>query len=316
MAILRAVLMDVLGDVLKALRLNGSVYFNTCFCSPWGMSLANSPRASFHIIVNGDAWLKLPSQPQPIQLFAGDIIMFPTGVAHTISEQEHSICHEASEVVEAYNNEQPMFVGDTESIALVCGYVEFDRSMSHPFIDNLPEYIHIKADVRTEFYWLDSVIKQIIMESQGDIPGSTAIVDRFTEVLFIQIIRTYAQQNNVDMSYFKALTDKQLSKALQLIHRQADKEWTVDLLASEIGMSRTAFYNRFNDLVGEAPIKYLYKWRMMQAKQKLIDTQKPINHIAEEVGYQSDSAFQKAFKRFFKLTPASVRKNNKVSKSK
>ena len=304
-------LMDVLGDVLKAIRLNGSVYFNSCFCSPWGMSLTNSSKASFHIIVNGDAWLKLPSKPLPVQLFAGDIILFPTGAAHTISERVDSICLESSAVVEAYNNEQPMFVGDTESIALVCGYVEFDRSMSHPFIDNLPEYIHIKADVRTEFYWLDSVIKQIVMESQSDIPGSAAIVDRFTEVLFIQIIRTYAQQNNVKMSYFKALMDKQLSKALQLIHRQPEKEWTVELLAGEIGLSRTAFYNRFNDLVGETPIKYLYKWRMMQAKQKLIDTQKPITHIAEEVGYQSDSAFQKAFKRFFNFTPASVRKNNK-----
>jgi len=109
-----AVLMDVLGDVLKAVRLNGSVYFNTCFCSPWGMSLSHSSRASFHIIVNGNAWLKLPSQPLPVQLFAGDIILFPTGVAHTISEQVDSICREASEVVEAYNNEQPMFVGDTE----------------------------------------------------------------------------------------------------------------------------------------------------------------------------------------------------------
>ncbi len=303
--------MDVLGDVLKAIRLNGSVYFNTCFCSPWGMSLATSSRASFHIIVNGDAWLKLASDPQPIQLFAGDIILFPTGAAHTISEQADSVCLEASEVVEAYNNERPLFVGDTESIGLVCGYVEFDRSMSHPFIDNLPEYIHIKADARTEFYWLDSVIKQIIMESNSTMPGGAAIVDRFTEVLFIQIIRAYAQQSNVDMSYFKALTDKQLSKALQLIHSKPENEWTVDLLANEIGMSRTAFYNRFNELVGETPIKYLYKWRMMQAKQKLIDTQKSINNIAEEVGYQSDSAFQKAFKRFFNFTPASVRKVNK-----
>jgi AraC-like DNA-binding protein len=303
--------MDVLGDVLKAIRLNGSVYFNTCFCSPWGMSLANSSRASFHIIVNGEAWLKLPSNPVPIQLYSGDIVLFPTGGAHTISEQADSICLEASQVVEAYNNERPLFVGDTESIALVCGYVEFDRSMSHPFIDNLPEYVHIKADVRKEFYWLDSVIKQIIMESHSAMPGSEAIIDRFTEVLFIQIIRAYAQQNNVDMSYFKALTDKQLSRALQLIHNKPEKEWTVDVLASEIGMSRTAFYNRFNELVGETPIKYLYKWRMMQAKQKLVATQKSINHIAEEVFYQSDSAFHKAFKRFFNFTPASVRKETK-----
>jgi len=304
-------LMDVLGDVLKAIRLNGSVYFNTCFCSPWGMSLATSSKASFHIIVNGDAWLQFPNDSESIQLFAGDIILFPTGLAHTISEKADSICHEASEIVEAYNAERPFFVGDTESISLVCGYVEFDRSMSHPFIDNLPEYIHIKADVRTEFFWLDSVIKQIIMESNSATPGCEAIVDRFTEVLFIQVIRAYSQQNNLEMSYFKALMDKQLSKALQLIHQQPEKEWTVELLANDIGMSRTAFYNRFNELVGEAPIKYLYKWRMMQAKKKLIDTQKSINHIAEEVGYQSDSAFQKAFKRFFKITPASVRKVNK-----
>jgi len=303
--------MDVLGDILRIIRLRGSVYFNECFCSPWGMSIELSATAAFHLIVRGEAWLAMSGQRELIKLNAGDIVLFPRGAAHKITEKPDSSCLPGEQVVEAYRKGVPLFGGAGEDFNIVCGYVEFDRSLSHPFLDNLPELIHIEAKLRPKFHWLDSVMQQIVYESEHKNPGSDVLIDRFTEVLFIQVIRSHAEILGLEKSYWSALSDQQLSKALSLIHDNAEREWTVDLLASEVGMSRSAFYSRFNDYIGMPPMKYLFEWRMMQAKLKIESTKKTLSTVAEEVGYQSDSAFQKAFKRFFNFTPASLRRRDK-----
>lgn len=300
--------MDVFAEVLRAIRLNGSVYFNTCFCSPWGMALEQDKKASFHLVVDGEAWLTLANSDEAIKLNAGDIVLFPKGSPHRISDQASGICLDGSDVVKAHQTGNNLFAGDQQSINIICGYVEFDQSLSHPFIDHLPELIHITPKIRTDFYWLDNIIKQIIAETQNDSPGSEVLVDKYTEILFIQIIRAYAQQENHQLGFFAALLDKHVSQALKLIHSNPEKEWTVELLAAEIGVSRSSFYSKFNLLVGLPPMKYVFKWRMMQAREKLQHSQKSMMTIAEEVGYQSESAFQKAFKRFFQFTPGSLRK--------
>lgn len=356
--------MDVLGDILRIVRLRGSVYFNACFCSPWGMDVEENSQAAFHLIVKGEAWLRLfpqvknnateqkltpikntvkdESNDNLIHLKEGDIVLFPTGAAHMISHAPDGQCLPSQQVVDAYQKGEALFDSATRSeradslekgdslessvglesgnrlesdelddFNIVCGYVAFDRSLSHPFLDNLPDLIHIGAEIRAQFHWLDSIIKHMVFESANKQPGTDVLVDRFTEVLFIQVLRSYAQLSTQDESYLSALVDTQLSKALSLIHDNPDKEWTVDLLALDVGMSRSSFYSRFNRYIGMPPMKYLYEWRMMQAKQKIEGTQKPLSLVAEEVGYQSDSAFQKAFKRFFNFTPASLRKPKK-----
>jgi len=332
--------MDVLGDILRIVRLKGSVYFNACFCSPWGMDVEENSQAAFHLIVKGEAWVRLFPQLKKaskvaslssvnnnekeaaaarlIHLKEGDIVLFPTGAAHMISHAPDGKCLSSKDVVNAYQKGEALFDGSdsSENVAIedfniVCGYVEFDRSLSHPFLDNLPDIIHIGAGTRARFHWLDSIIKHMVYESANKQPGSDVLVDRFTEVLFIQVLRSYAQLSIKQESYLSALVDSQLSKALSLIHDSPDKEWTVELLALEVGMSRSSFYSRFNRYIGMPPMKYLFEWRMMQAKQKIEGTQKALSLVAEEVGYQSDSAFQKAFKRFFHFTPASLRKMKK-----
>jgi len=303
--------MDVLSELLKIIRLKGSVYFNACFCSPWGMAVGEDSKASFHIIVNGNAWLKSGSFNSPIELKTGDIVVFPRGSAHTISEQPNSKCINASEVVEAYQNNKPLFEGAQDEFNIICGFFKFDRSLSHPFLDNLPEFIHIDAESRKSFYWLNNIIDQIIEETREKAPASDLLVDKFAEVLFIQVIRAYALRNNREMKYISSLLDLKLSKAIGLMHETPSKDWTVESLAKSVGLSRSAFYSRFNEGVGVPPMKYLTQWRMMHAKVQLEESSMSTTAISEEVGYQSESAFQKAFKRFFNFTPASVRKKAK-----
>ncbi len=300
--------MDALGDILRIIRLQGSVYFNACFCSSWGLSMERSHYSMFHIIVKGDAWLQMDSLKEPMHLQAGDIVFFPKGAAHTIAEQKNTDCISGSKVVDAYARGETVFDGNQEVFNIVCGYVEYTNYLTHPFIENLPQLIHINTEMRTKFVWLDSVIQQIVIESKEKSPGAKALIDKFTEVLFMQIIRVYAEEMNTQQGYLSALMDKQLSHALALIHSESDKDWSIELLADEVGMSRSSLYSRFNDYIGMPPMKYLYEWRMLEAKQKIESSNKAIGLIAEEVGYHSDSAFQKAFKRFFNFTPASLRK--------
>lgn len=300
--------MDVLGDILRVIRLRGSVYFNACFCSPWGMTVDTSSRSAFHLIVKGDAWFKIDSSPELIKLSAGDIIFLPKGAAHSVLDKPDSECLSAKDVVEAYQNGNELFGGDAEDFNIICGYVEFDHYLSHPFFESLPEYIHINTELRSHFIWLDSIIRQVALESQNKDPGSDVLIDKFTEILFIQIIRVFAREQSNGVGYLAALGDRPLSKALSLIHCSPNKNWSINQLASEVSMSRSSFYSRFNEVIGIPPMKYLFEWRMLLASQKLKNTQKPIAIIAEEVGYYSDSAFQKAFKRFYNFTPASLRK--------
>lgn len=300
--------MDVLGDILRIIRLSGSVYFNEAFCAPWGIAIEKNTRSAFHIVLEGEAWLQTASLPAPLKLSAGDILLFLKGARHSISDTPGSECYSGQQVIDAYQNNQPLFDGDDKTFKIVCGYVEFDNSLLHPFLSHLPEFIHINADLKARFYWLDCIIQQVALESEIKRPGSDLLVDKFTEILFIQAIRTYIESKSEEENYLSALMDTQLSKALALIHAQPEKDWSINQLANHIGMSRSAFYVRFNEYIGMPPSTYLYEWRMLLAKQKIESTKKAMALIAEEVGYQSDSAFQKAFKRFFKFTPASLRK--------
>jgi len=300
--------MDALGDILRIIRLQGSVYFNACFCSSWGLAMEQSNHSMFHTIVRGDAWLQMDSFNEPLHLQAGDIVLFPKGAAHTIAEQKNADCISCTKVVDAYARGETMFDGDQQEFNIVCGYVKYKHYLTHPFIENLPQLIHINTEMRSKFVWLDSVIQQIVIESKESNPGANALIDKFTEILFMQVIRVYAEEMNAQQGYLSALMDKQLSHALALIHGESEKEWTIELLAHEIGMARSSLYSRFNEYIGMPPMKYLYQWRMLQAKQKIENSNKAIALVAEEVGYHSDSAFQKAFKRFFNFTPASLRK--------
>ncbi len=300
--------MDVLSDILRVIRLQGSVYFRACFCSPWGMDIGQSPRASFHIVVRGQCWLRMEGLEHPLLLSGGDILVLPHGTAHQISHDLDSRCLPGEEVVSAYQRGEPLFVGDQENFDIVCGYFEFDQDWPHPLITALPRVIHLRPEEQHQFGWLDNALRQIICEAEGRQPGAEVLIDRFTEVLFIQVLRAHMQLQQGADNYLSALSDKSVAKALSLMHNSPERDWTIEELAREVGMSRSAFANRFHELVRQPPMTYLFAWRMQLAKRQIEQTPTSLTDIGEQVGYQSVSAFKKAFKRFFAQTPASLRK--------
>ena len=300
--------MDTLSSILKNIHLQGSVYFSSCFCSPWGLDIQEAEKASFHIIVRGQCWLQMPHLPHAKPLVGGDIIILPHGSAHQISDHPDTPCRHGLSTVEQIISGTNPFAGDNQNFDIVCGYFEFDRKGPNPFLDALPEVIHLSQEHRQQFGWLDSALQLVICEATSEQPGKAVLLDRVTELLFIQVIRAYIQLSKQQNNYFTALNDPYLSQALYLMHHQADTDWSLESLAHSVGMSRSRFANHFHHLVGITPMKYLLSCRMQLARQTINQTNTSLVHIAEQVGYASDSAFKKAFKRFFGKTPASFRK--------
>jgi AraC-like DNA-binding protein len=299
--------MDVLSDILRTIHLEGSVYFSTCFCSPWGLAIEQTEKASFHIIERGQCWLQMDSLPEPKPLVGGDILILPHGSKHQISDQPSSKCLNGQAAVQRIISGDNPFIGAENNFNIVCGYFSFEQDSQQTFLRALPEIIHLTHQERQQFSWLDTVLKLIVTEASMEQLGKSVLIDRITEVLFIQVVRAYIKLIEQSDCYLSALKDKHIAKALAAIHQSPEKNWSLETLAQTAGMSRSIFANRFHHLVGDTPMKYLLAQRMQLAKRQISTSRQPLFNIAEQVGYRSDSAFKKAFKRFFNQTPASFR---------
>jgi len=309
--------MDALADVLKTLRISGNTYACNEFSSPWGMRIDKSSVGMFHVVISGSCWLTL-GEDKKIRLDGGDIVAFPTGGSHGISDMPESELLPGKAVVSQLMNHQNPFSccshKNDNVTKLMCGSFTHDSSLNHPFLRDLPCFIHVKAAETPELEWLRMLMKVLACESSNQSPGSSVIVDRLTEVLFIQLLRTHIKsteklhQNEKNVCYLSALNDPQIGQALNLIHNENSASLTVEKLGVRVAMSRTAFTEKFTRLIGMPPKTYLINWRMQKAKTKLETSNAQMYDIAEYSGYSSEAAFSKAFKNFFDITPGKVRR--------
>lgn len=314
--------LDALADVMKTIHLRATTYFCSDFISPWGMDIQHSPEGSFHIVVKGHCWLKVGMDDDLIALETGDIVAFPTGGAHWLSDHKNSARLPGEKVLEQVlsgNNPfkgspliNPLMSSDENlpSSTILCGSFSYDSAINHPFLKNLPCFIHIKAKETQELDWLRSLVTVLSNESRTPAPGSTVMVERLTEILFIQLLRTYIKQAPKKMGYLAALADPQIGTALNLIHAEQTAYWNVERLGEKVAMSRTSFTEKFTKLVGMPPKNYLVNGRMQKAKRQLEIGNMVMIEIAEAAGYSSEAAFSKAFKQFFDITPGKIRRQN------
>jgi len=300
--------MDALSDVLRLIRLSSCVYFRRDFYAPWGMEIDAGPFAQFHMIVGGKCLLKRSGNSEPMILYTGDIVVFPFGESHWISDSAKSDRVPGKQVIEAIAHNKHLFKEGREYTTLVCGHFEFNREINHPLIGELPEFIHIMDNDRRQLSWLETATNVIMQETDSGNPGSDVVVERLAEVLFIQILRAYIIKKSVFTGYLAALQDSQISSALRLIHTKHHLSWTLENIAKNVGMSRSSFAFRFKQLVGIPPMDYITDWRMEKALDLLKSTKLPLNAICEQVGYTSEAAFSKAFKRHFNQNPGAMRK--------
>ncbi len=254
------------------------------------MRIRHRPRGIFHAVLEGQCSLREGNNEELlILLTAGDIVAFPTSGAHWTSASNQEF-HTGEEVA-----------------TLMCGTISYDSSVNHPFLKDLPCFIQISTAEDSELHWLRNLINVLENESKKSSPGSTLMVDRLTEILFIQLLRAHMPQMQHPTGYMAALADARIGIALNLIHSETDEKWTVDSLSKAAALSRTSFTEKFNALVGISPKAYLTQSRMLKAKSKLQHSNDSMLSIAESSGYSSEAAFSKALKKYFNMTPGQIR---------
>lgn len=302
---------DALTDILRSLRLRGGVYFRCDFSAPWGMAIRPSQVAEFHLVTRGQCWLRLKSRKDAIPLVAGDVVVFPHGDAHAIVDAPRSHAVPAEKIVGDQSVEHygpVVFGGDGITASFLCGYFEFDRSARHPLVAALPPLIHVRGFGASDFAWLQTTVSFIAHETREPCPGAEAVVNRLVEILFIQILRAHIESTHAPPGILAALADRQIAAALSLLHGAPEKPWSLASLGRQVAMSRSAFADRFARLVGRPPMEYLAQRRMEKARELLLGSGTNTAAVAQKVGYRSEAAFSKAFKKIVGIGPGAFRR--------
>ena len=308
--------MDVLSDILGTVRLSGAILGRAEFSAPWGASTEGISGLMFHIVLSGNGFITLEGE-EPVPLNTGDLLMMPHGHINYLQSDPSSPIVKFTDLMVAGPLRKPEVMrsgGGGAVTTIACGRLEFNRREMHPLLAQLPPLIHIKSGGDGAREWLEITSKLISDEIRANRIGTAALFECLGGVLFIQVIRSYVESLPSDRAgWLGALRDRRIGAALQLIHEAPAYAWSIEELASKVGMSRSAFAGRFKSLVSETPMQYLTRWRMQRAAHYLRTEGLPIAHAADRVGYQSTATFSKAFKRYIGAAPATYRRTEDSS---
>jgi len=314
--------MDALSAVLQVVRLEGAVYFNAEFSSPWRIAtpcagelvpiLARgaSHLVTYHLMTEGKCSLQL-ANGTPVELSAGDIIIIPHGDPHDMWNGSQAPFYETKTDMETLLQRGFASVrlgGGGELTRFVCGYMTFDAQLCGVLMNGLPDVIKVNIFGDSSGKWLENSLRFMVEEAAACRAGGSAVLAKLSEALFAEALRRYVAQLPAEQSgWLGAVRDAEVGKALTFLHRQPARPWTIADLAREVGISRSVLVERFSHYLGEPPITYLTKWRLTLAAQKLKATSASVANIAADVGYESEPAFNRAFKRAFGAPPARFR---------
>lgn len=298
---------DALSDVLRMVRLKACVYFVKDMAPPWGLDIPATPNGPLHMVLDGQCILRRDGRE--FWLRAGDAVLLPHGARHEMIDRPGTIPEPGPEIMRRLMSDrstQPV----TGSTRMLCGHFEWDGTLDYPLFRELPSLIVVRNvfDNRAAEPFR-AIVDLITAESVGDAPGSAAVADRMGEVLFVSLLRAWMVGHEPRPGVLATMNDARLSRALRYIHQDPGLEIDLITLARVAGMSRTAFAVRFHDVMGQPPASYLTDYRMLQARRLLVQTDLPMGEIMERVGYGSDAAFVRAFKRRYGETPARLRRN-------
>ena len=320
--------MDVLSEVLKLVRLEGALFFNGEFSAPWCLSepqsTAISPYLSpegghlilYHFLTEGHAYARLREGPR-VELAAGDVVIFPHGDAHVLGNGSPEKPMEALQMFEK-NLTQGLklarFGGGGEVTRVVCGYMACEPRLSEVFLAGLPKMLKVRLADEPSGQWLENSIRFSVGEGNGSNAGSGLVLTKLSELLFVETLRCYINALPPDQSgWLAGARDPAIGQALALLHKEPTHPWTVSTLARRSGLSRTRFAERFRHFLGESPIAYLAQWRLKLGAEILETTEDSVAEVAAAVGYGSQAAFNRAFKREFDYPPAQFRRRRKDS---
>lgn len=314
---------DALSEVLSAVRLSGSVFFDVIAKSPWvaekppaaqlAREIARSARHTmeYHVVTSGSCWISLVGEHryEPLRLQEGDIVLLPHGDPHVVSSAPGMRAEPGLEVYrKSAEDHAPPFVlqtgGDGPSDArLICGFFSCDARPFNPLLDSLPRIMRFGRDGAHGL--LDQFIGFATAEMGNKGAGSQSVLNRLSELMFVEVVRLHISQlGDGNTGWLAGLRDPLVGRALMLLHERSAHAWTLEELASDVAASRSVLVDRFTHLVGCPPIQYLTRWRMQLAARRLADPGAKIAQVAHEIGYESEAAFSRAFKKFVGQSPS------------
>ncbi|MDC3954485.1 AraC family transcriptional regulator [Polyangium jinanense] len=306
--------MDVLADVLRGLHLRTKVYGRLEMRAPWGMRVDKPGHALFYAVSRGSCLLEVDGARIPLS--GGDFVFLLGGSSHVLRDCPGTRPMPVAEIYAIRGGRCGGLVhhgGAGAPTTLVSGCFLFEGTSLDPLIASLPPLIHVKGDGGVAARWLESTLQFVASEMEAEQPGYETVASRLSEVLFVQALRTHVASLPIEQaSWLRALTDAQIGVVLQRLHENPEKPWTVESLAHLASMSRSVFAARFKAVVGEGPLTYLTRWRMHRATQLMAGGDRSTTAIAQAVGYETDSAFVKAFKRHLGETPGAFRRRLKA----
>ena len=318
--------MDALSAALSSVRMTGAIFADAICSAPWGFAVpaidalervvhmlapGTERVVGYHLVTEGKALVGLEAS-EDVALTAGDIVIIPHGDPHRVTNGTPSKLIDTSPALAKW------LAGDVSSMELggggerthfVCGYFGCERHAARLFLAGLPSLIKINLRTDAAGRWLENSIRHLLDEAKSRRPGGAVVLSKMAEAFFIETLRRYMQQLPLEQrGWLAGARDPVVGAALALLHRQPCHSWTVSELAAEIGASRSLVAERFVLFLGEPPLTYLVRWRLQLAARLLQTTQKTILQVAVDVGYESEAAFNRAFRREFGLPPAQYRR--------
>lgn len=301
---------DPLGEILHQLRIDGSLYCRSELSGDWSLDMPILPgKMMFHIITAGQCWLSITGEPTRL-LKQGSLVLVPHGLGHVISSDPSlspTPLFESGVIQVSERYETLNITGDGDITELTCGIMGFDQFAGKQLMQQLPPMLIVEPGQYNQQDWLNSTLQFIGQEARQLKPGGETIITHLGDILVIQLIRHWMEHSpQASEGWIGALRDKHIGIALRAIHHQPEKKWTVDSLAQECGMSRSGFSAQFKQLLGDSVKSYLTQWRMNLAYQRLKQKHEPLINLAQELGYESEAAFSRAFKRIMGVSPGKV----------
>lgn len=318
--------MDAFSEILGGVIIKGALFFNAEFSAPWGFSTPPSRNLAallspgaphlviYHFLIEGSGLVNLEDGTQ-LRLEGGDVIVLPHGDAHGMFSAE-GVPEKETQAMTAKLQARDLKTmnagGGGEVTRFVCGYLVCDPLLCRPILQSLPTAFKVNLRTDRSGHWLENSILHLVEEAASGQAGSEAMLAKLSEALFVDTLRRYiACLPEKEVGWLAAARDPVVGKSLSLLHAKAQHPWTIAELAKEVGLSRSALVERFTRYLDEPPIAYLIRWRLHLAARALAATSRGVAEIASDVGYESEAAFNRAFKREFGLPPARYRREHR-----
>jgi AraC-like DNA-binding protein len=292
---------DLLSDVLQTLRLRGRIFKQGTYCGEWALDATGATGTIFHLIGRGQAWLHRKDEREPLIVRGGDLVMFP-----------HADWHQLSGTRQRQPGVRRGGTGDGPFTTVLCARADFEAGGPNPILDALPSVIVVRSEDYGTSAELHALARLMLVEYEAGAAGRRGVLDRLAEAMFVLVLRHHMTRAPELKGFLAALKDQRVARALAAVHRNPGEDWQVDALAREAGMSRTVFAERFAALLGRTPMQYLAAWRMHLADE-MLRSRSSVAQIADRLGYQTETAFRRAFKRVRGVGPGDVRRRARLN---